>query len=133
MATGMPHYQARVCRNYTIPILDEPSSGLDAASEEPVFEALSRLTQDKTSIVRGRRLTTFGRADIIFVLRDGGGVESDAREELLARRPLRSTLRDSIRRRSDGGSPVQRLKRFDAIPSHSPAIIKFYAACLPAT
>jgi hypothetical protein len=70
---------------------------------------------------------------MIFVLRDGGGVESDAREELLAWGPLLSTSRDSIRRRSDGGRPVQRLKRFDAISAHSPAIIKFYAACLPAT
>jgi ABC-type dipeptide/oligopeptide/nickel transport system ATPase component len=133
MATGMPQYQAKVCRNYTIPILDEPSSGLDVASEEHVFEALSRLTQDKTAIVMGPRLTTVRRADVIFVPRDVGSVEPDAREELLARRPLRSTSRDPIRRRSDGGSPVQRLKRFDAIPSHSPAIIKFYAACLPAT
>jgi subfamily B ATP-binding cassette protein MsbA len=97
----MPQYQAGVCRNYTIPILDEPRSGLDAASEELVFEALSRLTQDKTAIVMGRRLTTVRRADMIFVLRDGG-VESDAREELLARRPLSSTSRDSIRRLRDG-------------------------------
>src|SRR5688572_5558130 len=93
MATGMPQYQARVCRNYTIPILDEPSSGLDAASEELVFEALSRLTQDKTAIVRARRLTTVRKADMIFVLRDGD-VDSDAREELLARGGLYARLHE---------------------------------------
>jgi len=62
----------------TILILDEPSSGLDAASEELVFEALARLTREKTAIVIARRLTTVRKADAIFVLQDGGVVESGA-------------------------------------------------------
>ncbi len=36
-----------VIRNTPILILDEPSSGLDAASEQLVFEALDRLMVDK--------------------------------------------------------------------------------------
>jgi ABC transporter family protein len=40
-----------IIRDTPILILDEPSSSLDAASEELVFEALDRLMQGKTSIV----------------------------------------------------------------------------------
>ncbi len=40
-----------IIRNTPILILDEPSSGLDAASEKLVFEALDRLLEGKTSIV----------------------------------------------------------------------------------
>jgi ATP-binding cassette subfamily B protein len=67
-----------IIRDSTILILDEPSSGLDAASEELVFEALARLTREKTAIVIARRLTTVRKADAIFVLQDGGVVESGA-------------------------------------------------------
>jgi ABC-type bacteriocin/lantibiotic exporter with double-glycine peptidase domain len=38
--------------------MDEPSSGLDAASEELVFEAIERLIQGKTAIVIAHRLST---------------------------------------------------------------------------
>jgi subfamily B ATP-binding cassette protein MsbA len=75
-------------------ILDEPSSGLDAASEELVFEALNRLTRNKTTIVRGRRLTTVRKADMIFVLQDGGVVELGAHKELLARGGLYAQLHE---------------------------------------
>ncbi len=57
-----------VIRNTPILILDEPSSGLDAASEKLVFEALDRLMEGKTSIVIAHRLSTIQRADTIFVV-----------------------------------------------------------------
>ncbi|HEX6897306.1 MAG TPA: ABC transporter ATP-binding protein, partial [Bryobacteraceae bacterium] len=47
-----------IIRNTPILIMDEPSSGLDAASERLVFEALDRLMQGKTSIVIAHRLST---------------------------------------------------------------------------
>ena len=72
-----------IIRNTPILLLDEPSSGLDAASEELVFQALDRLMQGKTSIVIAHRLSTIRRADIIFVLKDGAIVESGKHEELL--------------------------------------------------
>jgi subfamily B ATP-binding cassette protein MsbA len=81
-----------IIRDSPILILDEPSSGLDAASEELVFEALGRLTRDKTAIVIAHRLTTVRKADIIFVLRDGVVVESGAHDELLARGGLYANL-----------------------------------------
>jgi ATP-binding cassette subfamily B protein len=72
-----------VIRDTPILILDEPSSGLDAASEALVFEALDRLMEGKTSIVIAHRLSTIRRADIIFVVKDGTIVERGKHEELL--------------------------------------------------
>ncbi|MGA3185475.1 MAG: ABC transporter ATP-binding protein [Bryobacteraceae bacterium] len=72
-----------VIRNTPILILDEPSSGLDAASEQLVFEALDRLMMGKTSIVIAHRLSTIQRADKIYVVKEGTIVESGKHEELL--------------------------------------------------
>jgi subfamily B ATP-binding cassette protein MsbA len=83
-----------IIRDSPILILDEPSSGLDAASEELVFEALGRLTRDKTAIVIAHRLTTVRKADVIFVLQDGVVVESGAHDKLLARGGLYTHLHE---------------------------------------
>jgi ATP-binding cassette subfamily B protein len=72
-----------IIRNTPILILDEPSSGLDAAAEKLVFEALDRLMESKTSIVIAHRLATIRRADVIFVLKDGTVVERGRHDELL--------------------------------------------------
>ncbi|MCI0524394.1 MAG: ABC transporter ATP-binding protein/permease, partial [Acidobacteria bacterium] len=83
-----------IIRDSPILILDEPSSGLDAASEELVFDAINRLTQKKTTIVIAHRLTTVRKADVIFVLQDGVVVESGAHKELLARGGLYAQLHE---------------------------------------
>lgn len=72
-----------IIRNTPILLLDEPSSDLDAASEELVFEALGRLMQGKTSVVIAHRLSTVKRADIIFVIDDGRIVESGTHAHLI--------------------------------------------------
>ncbi len=72
-----------VIRNTPILILDEPSTGLDAASEKLVFEALDRLMEGRTSIVIAHRLSTIRRADVIFVVKDGAIIERGKHEELL--------------------------------------------------
>src|SRR5258705_1214536 len=81
-----------IIREAPILILDEPSSGLDAASEEVVFEALTKLMEGKTAIVIAHRLATVRRADIIFVLDRGKIVERGTHDELLARGGLYSEL-----------------------------------------
>ena len=81
-----------IIREAPILILDEPSSGLDAASEEVVFEALAKLMEGKTAIVIAHRLATVRRADIIFVLDRGKIVERGTHDELLARGGLYSEL-----------------------------------------
>ena len=83
-----------VIRNTPILILDEPSSGLDAASERLVFEALDRLMQNKTTIVIAHRLSTIQRADNIFVVNDGSIVESGTHEQLLHAGGLYAELHD---------------------------------------
>src|SRR6202012_2848945 len=72
-----------IIRNTPILILDEPSSGLDAASEKLVFEALDPLMEGKASIVIAPRLATIRRANAIFVVNDGTIVERGSHEELL--------------------------------------------------
>jgi ATP-binding cassette, subfamily B, bacterial len=83
-----------VIRNTPILILDEPSSGLDAASEKLVFEALDRLMEGKTSIVIAHRLATIQRANVIFVVKDGEIVERGNHEELLQAGGLYSELHE---------------------------------------
>jgi ATP-binding cassette subfamily B protein len=73
-----------VIRNTPILILDEPTSNLDPASEELVFEALTRLMEGKTAIVIAHRLATVRRADVIFVLDHGTIVEQGTHDTLLA-------------------------------------------------
>ena len=72
-----------IVRNSPILILDEPSSGLDAGSEQLVFEALDRLMAGKTSIVIAHRLSTIRSASCIYVVKDGGIVESGTHDELI--------------------------------------------------
>jgi subfamily B ATP-binding cassette protein MsbA len=73
-----------IIRNSPILILDEPSTGLDAASEKLVLEGLERLMKNKTTIMVAHRLATIQKADVIFVLEDGAIVERGRHEELLA-------------------------------------------------
>jgi ATP-binding cassette, subfamily B, bacterial len=74
-----------IVRNTPILVLDEPSSGLDAQSEQLVFEALDRLMEGKTSIVIAHRLSTIRRASCIYVIDGGHVVESGTHDELLQR------------------------------------------------
>ena len=81
-----------IIRNSPILILDEPSSGLDAASEELVFDALQRLMEGKTSIVIAHRLSTIQNADAIFVIDNGTVVQQGTHDELIERDGLYAHL-----------------------------------------
>jgi subfamily B ATP-binding cassette protein MsbA len=81
-----------IIRNSPILIMDEPTTGLDAASEEIVFEALARLMEGKTSIVIAHRLATVRRADVIFVIDGGSIAEQGTHDDLLARGGLYAEL-----------------------------------------
>jgi ABC-type multidrug transport system fused ATPase/permease subunit len=69
-----------ILKNAPILILDEPTSSLDAISEEIVFAALRRLRTGRTTIVIAHRLSTVRDADRILVL-DGGRIAAQGRHE----------------------------------------------------
>jgi ABC-type multidrug transport system fused ATPase/permease subunit len=69
-------------------ILDEPTSSLDAISEEAVFDALRRLREGRTTLVIAHRLSTIRDANRILVLHDGRLVAQGTHEELLASNDL---------------------------------------------
>jgi ABC-type multidrug transport system fused ATPase/permease subunit len=67
-----------IIKDAPILILDEPTSSLDAISEEIVFAALRRLRAGRTTIVIAHRLSTVRDADCILVL-DGGQIAAKGR------------------------------------------------------
>jgi ATP-binding cassette subfamily B protein len=85
--------RAVIC-NSPILILDEASSGLDAVSEQLIFDALNGLMKDKTSIVIAHKLSTIRSADVIFVVDDGKVVERGNHTELLNKGGLYAELHE---------------------------------------
>ena len=96
-----------IVRNTPILILDEPTAGLDAASEQAVIEALERLMKGRTSIVIAHHLNTIRHADVIFVVKDAAIVERGTHDALLA--PAASTASCSSCRRNPTSSPRSEL------------------------
>ena len=79
-------------RDTPILILDEPGTGLDAESENLVFEALERLMKGKTSIVIAHRLATIQRSDVIFVIDEGVITQTGSHDDLLKAEGLYAEL-----------------------------------------
>lgn len=71
-------------RNTPILILDEPTTGLDAASEHTVVEALNRLMQGRTCLVIAHHLDTIRTADLILVVKDMTIAERGTHDQLMA-------------------------------------------------
>jgi subfamily B ATP-binding cassette protein MsbA len=91
-----------IVRDAPILIMDEPTTGLDAASERLVLEALKNLTAGRTCIISAHRLATVLRADVIFVVQDGQIVQRGTHQELLAQDGLYAMLY-AIQFRKDAG------------------------------
>ncbi len=72
-----------ILANPPIMILDEATSALDTESEKLVQESLTRLMQNRTSIVIAHRLSTVVHADIICVVHEGKIVEKGTHKELI--------------------------------------------------
>ena len=64
-------------------ILDEPTTGLDSASEEAVTIALNHLTQDRTTFLISHNLRTVEHADLILYVEKGRILERGVHQTLL--------------------------------------------------
>ncbi|KAF4438417.1 hypothetical protein F53441_12805 [Fusarium austroafricanum] len=73
-----------VVSNPKILLLDEATSALDPNAERIVQKALSRVSQERTTIVIAHRLSTIKDADNIVVISAGQFVEQGTHEELIA-------------------------------------------------
>lgn len=73
-----------ILRDAPLLLLDEATSSLDAGSERLVQEALSRLMQDRTTLVIAHRLATVLSCDRILVLDQGRIVEQGTHASLSA-------------------------------------------------
>jgi subfamily B ATP-binding cassette protein MsbA len=83
-----------VLKNPPILILDEATSALDTESEKLVQDALSKLMQNRTSIVIAHRLSTIQHADEILVIQKGQIVERGNHTELLEQAGVYKKLSD---------------------------------------
>ena len=73
-----------IVRNSPILILDEPTTGLDSASQQSVMEAVNRLMKGRTCVIIAHHLETIRHADVIFVVKDSALVESGTHDQLIA-------------------------------------------------
>jgi len=74
-----------ILRDAPILILDEPTTGLDAAAERTVMDALERAAARRTTLIIAHRLVTVRLADWMVVLDRGRIMEEGTHLELLAR------------------------------------------------
>ena len=81
-----------VIRDTPILILDEPTAGLDAGSEQTVMEALGRLMKGRTSVIIAHRLGTIRHADLILVMKDCELAEQGTHEALMAQNGVYAEL-----------------------------------------
>jgi len=66
-------------------LLDEPTEGLDATTEQQILQLLLRVSEGKTLIVVTHRLQGLERMDRICVMDQGTIVESGSHDELISK------------------------------------------------
>ena len=83
-----------VLKNPPILILDEATSALDTESERLVQDALTKLMENRTSIVIAHRLSTIKYADEICVMQEGKIIERGTHNELIKKEGAYKKLHD---------------------------------------
>lgn len=81
-----------VLKSSPIFILDEATSSVDNETEAAIQRSLDQLTKHHTVIVIAHRLSTICNADMIFVMGNGGIIESGIHEELLSKNGMYASL-----------------------------------------
>lgn len=78
--------------NPKVLVLDEPTSNIDAESEQMIQEGIQKLSSGKTCIIVAHRLSTIKNSDKIIVIRDGLIIEMGSHEILLAKNGIYSSM-----------------------------------------
>ena len=73
-------------------VMDEATANIDTQTERLIQEALTHITQNRTTLMIAHRLSTIRHADRIFVMRHGEIVESGNHESLIRHRGYYRTL-----------------------------------------
>jgi len=81
-----------VLENPAILILDEATSALDSESELLVQEALTKLMENRTTLVIAHRLSTIQHADRILVIEKGEIIQSGTHTELMNQKGMYQKL-----------------------------------------
>ena len=77
-----------------IVLLDEATSSIDTETEYNIQKSLSKLCNDRTTVVVAHRLSTIMRANIIAVFHQGQIIEMGPHKELIARKGKYASLWD---------------------------------------
>jgi len=83
-------------------ILDEPTSSIDAATEEKLNRALEQVLENRTSFIIAHRLWTVQMADQIIVIKEGEIIESGSYQELKTQDSYFNKLESSLRNKKAG-------------------------------
>lgn len=73
-------------------VLDEATASIDTVTEKAIQDAISTVTEGRTSFVIAHRLSTIVGADIILVVDDGHIVEKGSHRELMEQRGVYYSL-----------------------------------------
>ena len=74
-----------ILRNTDLWVLDEPTSAIDAETEEDIFTSLREIAAGHMTVLVSHRAWTLRHADRIYVMDAGAIVESGTYAELMAR------------------------------------------------
>ena len=97
-----------LCQDAEILLLDEPFAGVDAATEQAIFDLMDRLTTEgKTLIVVNHDLSVLNRFDLVLLLN----------QQVVAYGPTTETVTDANLRRTYGGR-LTLLERADTALDH---------------
>ncbi|KAG0250076.1 ATP-binding cassette sub- B member 6, mitochondrial [Mortierella polycephala] len=72
-----------ILKNPPIVLLDEATSALDSTTESQIQAALSRMTENRTTLVVAHRLSTIVNSDLILCIKDGVIVEQGTHDQLI--------------------------------------------------
>ena len=73
-------------------LLDEPTSAIDAKSEQKIFQNIMRAEQGKSTLIISHRFSAVRKAEQIIVLDHGKVVELGSHKELIAKKGVYKEL-----------------------------------------